>query len=56
MEEKIRKRTGGTEQGQELPAGAPWWSSDGESTRQCRGGGFGPWCGKIQHLTRAPDY
>ena len=27
--------------------GLPWWSSGWESTCQCRGHGFDPWCWKI---------
>ena len=29
--------------------GLPWWRSGSESTCQCRGHGFDPWSGEIQH-------
>ena len=34
---------------QKIAGGFPWWSSDKESTRQCKGHVFNPWSGKIPH-------
>ena len=36
--------------------GLPWWSSNKESTCQCRGHGFDSWSGKIPHAATTESH